>query len=303
MRFSQEMEQLNMKFLLLSILLIFSLMANCYGQNTALEEDNKAEQFLFGNPDSTFSLVRKAPLTIDMEEEEDENEELIKEKKKKRKKNVFYGMKTKKGFTRRGVGNRITLELFHYLKDPVKTDPYVPVVYWYDKKDREVKVTRSFNPKKGYLLHGPYKKVYNEQVIEKGIFYKGLKHGRWTKYTNDDILTDKRKYDKGWPKEAILSYYDDDQKKLKEVLPIVYEEKNGDYYYFHENGEIAIRGEYEEGKKVGEWTEYYPFYNRKKKEIQYPNDPYDPKFEPFIKREWNKRGKLVYEKEMPDIEN
>jgi len=275
------------------------LLLTCPGWVSGQSEasDEKAEQFLFGKSDSTISLVREAPLTLDVDELREEEEEEEEEKKeKKRKKNVFYDMKTKKGFTRSGLGNRITLELFHYLKDPVEIDPYVPEVYWYDKKQRKIRYSRDFNPKRGYLLHGPYKKVYNEQVVEKGIFFKGMKHGRWTKYTTDDILVDKKKYNKGWPKDAILSFYDEDQTKLKEVVPIVYDEKNGDYYYFHENGDIAIRGEYEEGKKVGRWTEYYPFYGRKKKEIQYPNDPYDRKYEPFIYREWNRRGQQVYEK-------
>jgi hypothetical protein len=45
-------------------------------------------------------------------------EEKIEEapKKKKVKKKVFYGIKTKKGFSRRGTGNRVSYELFYYLK-------------------------------------------------------------------------------------------------------------------------------------------------------------------------------------------
>ena len=37
-----------------------------------------------------------SPLTIDLEKEEDENK--VTPKKKKQKKNVYYGMKTKKGY-------------------------------------------------------------------------------------------------------------------------------------------------------------------------------------------------------------
>ena len=264
---------------------------------SALAQEDEGERFIFGQqPDSSFSLVREAPVSIDLEKEEELAEEEEEPKKKKRKKKVYYGIKTKKGFTRSGQGNKITIELFYYLKEPVDVNPYVPEVYWYDLKQRRVRGTRTFDPRKGVLLHGPYKRIQGEQVIEEGIFFKGVKHGRWTRYTLDDVLVDKRKFYKGWPKESIVKFYDDERTKLKEVTPMVYGQKEGDYYFFHENGDIAIKGEYKEGIKVGRWTEYYPFRSRKKKEIQYPSDPYDKKFEPFINREWNRRGQLVYTK-------
>src|SRR6185369_11486279 len=37
-------------------------------------------------------------------------------KKKKPKRKVFYGIKTKKGFTRKGFGEKMQLELFYVLK-------------------------------------------------------------------------------------------------------------------------------------------------------------------------------------------
>ena len=71
-------------------------------------------------------------------------------------------------------------------------------------------------------MHGPYKRMVGEQIIEEGIYYKGTKHGRWTEYDRHDILVDKRKYYKGWQKESKVKYYDDKQTKLKEVVPILY---------------------------------------------------------------------------------
>lgn len=256
------------------------------------------ERFNFGQPDSTFSLIREAPITIDFEEEEEEAEkEKKKSSKKKRKKKVFYGVKTKKGFTRRGYGNNVTLDLFYYLKQPPKQiDPYIQDIYWYDTKQKKIKST-SFDPRKGYILHGPYKQLAGDEVVEEGIFYFGTKHGRWTQFSKDGTLLDKRKYHKGWPKDAIVKFYDADQKKLKEVIPVVYDVKEGDYYYFHENGMIAIRGTYKENKKVGRWVEYYPFLNRAKKEIIYPSNPYE-ETPPYINREWNRRGQVVYQKKV-----
>ena len=258
------------------------------------------ERFNFGQPDSTFSLIREKPITIDFEKEEEEAEkEEKKAKKKKRKKKVFYGVKTKKGFTRPGFGKNVNIELFYYLKQPPKKlDPYIQDIYWYDTQQKKVKSTADFDPRKGYILHGPYKEMIGEEIVAEGIYYFGTRHGRWTEFSKDGILLDKRKYNKGWPKDAVTSYYDQEQTKLKEVIPIVHEKKEGDYYYFHENGMIAIRGTYKEDRKVGRWIEYYPFLNRQKKEIIYPSDPYDLKTQPYINREWNRRSQLVYQKKI-----
>ena len=138
--------------------------------------------------------------------------------------------------------------------------------------------------------------LVGNELVEEGIFYFGMKHGRWTKFTKDGILLDKTKYYKGWPKESKVRFYANDQTKLKEIIPMVFGEKQGDYYFFHENGMIAITGKFKEGEKVGRWSEYYPFLNRRKKEITYPSDPFDKSTKPYINREWNRRGQLVYER-------
>lgn len=243
--------------------------------------------------DIEFIIERSQPLTLDLDKEE--NEEPKKKKKKKRKKNVYYGYKTKKAYTRTGYGNNVTVEVFHYLKKWVDPDPYVPEIYWFDFRRKRIRNTGTIDKKYGRILHGPYKKMRGDQVLEEGIFYIGAKHGRWLKYDNNDILIDKQKYYKGWPKESLVKYYDDDRKKLKEVIPVVYGEVQGDYYYFHQNGSIAVKGQYENGKKIGKWTEYYDFLRRAKKQIQYRPDPYNDNFKPYIEKEWNRRGEVTYE--------
>jgi antitoxin component YwqK of YwqJK toxin-antitoxin module len=223
------------------------------------------------------------------------DEELINTKKKKKpKKKVFYGVKTKRGFTRRGVGERTTLELFYYLKKPENSNTLVRDIYYYDYGRREIRRTSSFDPSRGVLLHGPYKKLQNGIVTETGIYYKGTKHGRWMQYNRDSVLVDKAKYFRGWPKESLVSYYDPtERKKMKEIIPIEFGEREGNYYMFHENGKVAVTGEYQWDQRVGDWIEYYTD-GKRKRIIAYPKEPFDKNVIPFIKTEWNDKGREIY---------
>lgn len=233
------------------------------------------------------------PVTIELEGE-DETDENVDVPEKKRKRNVFYDLKTRKRFTKKGYGNRVTIELFHVLKDFQIPETLVRDIYWYDYKRNEIRVGGKIEERNSEILHGPYKKMQNGNVIEEGIFYMGLKHGRWTKYDKDYILVDKSKYYKGWPKHSLVKYYDIENQKMKEIIPIEYGEKEGNYYYFHPNGKIAVKGEYKWGQRIGDWYEYYPS-GKRKKIIRYGKDPYDDKFKPYILREWNQQGKVVFE--------
>jgi len=236
------------------------------------------------------------PFTIDTPVNLDflKEEEPIPTKKKKVKKKVFYGIKTKKGFTRKGVGERVTYELFYYLKKSEVPKTFVRDIYFYDYTRREVRRTSKFDPQKGVLLHGPYKRVMNEVVMESGIYYKGTKHGRWMTYNRDSTLTDKAKYFRGWPKESLVTYYDPlERKKAKEITPIEFGEKEGFYYMFHENGLVAVTGEYRFGQKVGNWIEYYPT-GKRKKLVAYPKEPFDKEVIPYVKTEWNEKGREIY---------
>src|SRR5690606_30557507 len=81
-----------------------------------------------GELDERFTIDTPVILSFDEEKEEEET----KKKKKKPKKKVFYGIKTRKGFTRSGQGNRVTYELFYVLKKPEKPETFVRDIYWYD---------------------------------------------------------------------------------------------------------------------------------------------------------------------------
>lgn len=234
--------------------------------------------------------------TLDLDQEE---EPIANPKKKKVKKKVFYGIRTKKAFTRKGTGQRITFETFYILKRPAPPQTFVRDVYWYDFKRKEVRKTApaKFDAKSGILLHGPYKRfLLGGVVLEQGIFYKGTKHGRWMKYDRDSVLLDKEKFYKGWPKESQLTYYDPfERKKVKEIIPIEYGDREGYYYLFHENGKPAVVGEYKYNRKVNDWIEYYPD-GKRKKIVSYPKEPFDASARAFIRVEWNEKGKEIYRK-------
>ncbi|WP_236675987.1 toxin-antitoxin system YwqK family antitoxin [Chryseolinea lacunae] len=240
-------------------------------------------------PEQRFTI--DTPASLDFTKEE---EPVNTGKKKKPKKKVFYGVKTKKGFTRKGVDDKVTYELFFYLKKPEKPQTFVRDIYWYDYTRREIRRTTTFDPEKGVLLHGPYEKRQGDVVLEKGIFYKGTKHGRWMKYHRDSVLYDKEKFYRGWPRESTVTYYDPHERKhMKEMTPIEFGEKEGYYYFFHENGQLAVQGEYQWDEKVGDWTEYYAN-GKRKKIVAYPKEPFDEKMQPYVKAEWNDKGKEIY---------
>lgn len=240
-------------------------------------------------PDERFTI--DTPVTLDFSKEEEAPKKI---KKKKPKKKVFYGIKTKKGFTKKGVGDRVVYELFYVLKEAERPETFVRDIYWYDYTRREIRKTASFDPQKGVLLHGPYEKRQGDILLETGIFYKGTKHGRWMKYNRDSVLLDKEKYYKGWPRESLVSYYDPGtHRKMKEITPIEYGEKEGFYYRFFENGKIAVMGEYQWDQRVGEWIENYPD-GKRKRIIAYPEEPFDESIPAYIKMEWDERGKEIY---------
>lgn len=270
-----------MRFSILLLILLLPAVTRVVAQEDG--EQDVREQI-----DERFTI--DTPVTLDFGEEEKEEP---KKKKKRVKKKVFYGVKTKKAFTRHGQGNRITYELFYVLKKPETPQTFVRDIYWYDYTRKEIRRTEKFDPEKGVLLHGPYEKRMGEVVLAKGIFYKGTKHGRWMEYNRDSVLINKERYFRGWPKESLVSYYDAERKKMKEITPIEYGEKDGYYYRFYENGQIAISGEYKWDQKVGDWTEYYPN-KRRKKIITYPEKVFDESMQPYIRTEWNEKGKQIY---------
>src|SRR6188508_1009603 len=65
------------------------------------------------------------PVNLNFEQEA----EPVNTKKKKVKKRVYYGLKTKKGFTKKGEGDRVTYELLYYLKEPQMPQTFVRDIY------------------------------------------------------------------------------------------------------------------------------------------------------------------------------
>lgn len=243
-----------------------------------------------------FKVDYDTPLTLDLTEEEEAP--LVAPKKKKVKKNVFFGVKTKKGFARTGIGKDVVIEIFHVLKKYESPPAYARDFYWYDLKKKKVVNSLRVDEEKARVLHGPYKKTLlgSGQVIEEGWYYKGMKHRRWVRFNRHDILQEKRYWWKGWPQESRLAYYDFHKTKLKEVIPVQYKEKSGEYWAFHENGSIAVRGKYEFDHKVGLWREFYD-QRRVKREVVYPTDPFDFEFVPYISKEWDNKGNLIYDRQ------
>lgn len=247
--------------------------------------------------DNWFEVDYSTPLTIDLDAEEDMLDSLDERKEKKPKKKVFYGIKTKKGFTKTGFGDNVVVELFYYLKEHEDPDPYVRDIYWYNFKKKKIVNSRKIDLNNGAILHGPYTKMLGDQVLEEGIFYKGTKHARWMRYNRHDILQVKEKYYKGWPKESQVAYWDKKTRQIREIIPVQFGEKEGYYYAFHENGSLAAMGEYHFDHKVGIWREFYPSKNRRKREIRYPEYAFDTVNHPYIMKEWDKNGKVIYDRE------
>jgi len=237
----------------------------------------------------TFETERPYKL-LELDEKTDEP---VVTKKNKPKKKYYYGIKTKKRFTRKGKGDKVLIEIFYVLKKHEPPPLYVKDIYWYDFKRKEIRKTEKFDPARGVLVHGPYKKMQGQVVLEEGIFYKGSKHGRWMKYSKDDLLEDKEKYYKGWPKESLVSYYDPERKKVKELIPVEYGEREGNYFMFHGDGTLAVQGEYRFNERVGEWIENYSS-GKRKKIISYNKDPFVRGTKPYVKREWDESGRETY---------
>lgn len=278
---------------------------HCFGQDEESDED-------------IFKVEYDSPLTIDLDEEIEKDEESLLFSGKNKKKKVFYGLKTKKGFTRKGYGKKLVIERFHFLKNYKEPPPYVQDIYWYNYRRKKIVKSKAVKQGEGFILHGPYEKTINAtvtvyemeeqdgkevrvqkkitrpQVIESGVFYLGTKHARWTRWNKNDILMSKEKWYKGWPKASKVAYYNKEKRIIKEIIPIEGGKKNGHYYAFHENGAVAAQGKYQHDSRIGKWYEYYDFKGRKKKEVQYPKDAFTDQ-KPKVLREWNKKGRLTYD--------
>lgn len=225
-----------------------------------------------------------------------------KKKKKKRKKKTFNKLKTKRGFTTRGSGRSRTDELFFYLKKHQDPSKYITPVFVYDVRELKLIKLKSYNPTKYppsqfKIPHGPYTKKKGDMILEEGYFWIGTFHDDWFKYRGEDMIVEERNaYDKGFPKNYQVTYYDPaNQTIIKEINPIdQWKANTGTYKYYYETGRIKTVGRLEKGRKVGTWYEYYTN-GKKKMEIEYSWNEKEGKEESKIINEWNNDGKLKEE--------
>jgi len=224
------------------------------------------------------------------------------EKKKKVKKNVFWDIKAKKCFIKSKKGNTITFQQFYILPEYEDPDAYPWEKYYYDHKERKIKKARVASDTYGLPLHGSYARFVNGEVIERGYFYKGVKHGRWEKYRaqSEGLLMDKQNWNMGFPKESEITRYPHDTRALKEVVPMRFGKKEGRYISFYENGNVKETGEYLDNRKIKIWTEYFDAFNSKgRQQVQRQTQQrkqkelYAESFEPKLLREYNENGERI----------
>jgi hypothetical protein len=282
-----------MKRFSLFLLFTLALSKNSFAQKNA--SDKKTDSDSSGVINSVL-FPSIAPLLLFDEVKEKEKK---KEKKKKARKNLWFGIKTMKGSTRRVLRGQEYLEFFNYTDAQREPNPYIRDVYWFDPKEKAIR-TEGFVPGQGYLLHGPYERLVNETIVESGMFFYGMKHKTWMVFDDRSVLQDKAHFNEGWPKESKVNYFDETSKAVEKVIPIQYGLEEGNFFHFYENQQIAVTGEYKFGEKVGLWTEYWDTKNTKairKREIQYQEAPYTKNFRPYIRAEWDKDGNLVYRRD------
>lgn len=208
----------------------------------------------------------------------------------------YLGIPVEKHIIKRGSGTRLRYtELYTSKKNTEKPNPYIKEIYWYEEGKQRVVEALTRDRAKNKLMHGPYKSYIGDVLVEEGYYYLGTKNGVWAKYDKDFNLLEKNTYDKGFLEGSVITYYQNDSTKIKEVIPNWYGKQTGDYYLFHENGTLALQGQMDNGVKTGKWVEYYSTGNRRKKETQYGLDCFDT-MEAYVIREYDESGKMTYEK-------
>ncbi|MDB5270379.1 MAG: hypothetical protein JWP58_3419 [Hymenobacter sp.] len=267
---------------------------------------------LNGKP--SLSTARKVVLTKEQEKAAKDAEKDTQRKSKKKKKNVFLGEKMKRAFTKTGPkGRNQIIEVFYFLKYPKTLNAYAPAHYYYDTKKHKILKLAAVEEDVPDLkiLHGPYKKMQNNKVLETGYYALGTRHLRWERFDKNGVLLAKTHYEMGFPRDANVSYYGEDRSLINEVVPYVNGKLEGDYAKFLINGQPDWRGQFENGKRVGTWTKYWGFRARRRYEYQYAETGYDPEVtEPELVREYNRNAVLIFDKEknidkrgQPDVED
>ncbi|MFD1142471.1 toxin-antitoxin system YwqK family antitoxin [Larkinella insperata] len=226
----------------------------------------------------------------------DQKDKSERRKKQKLLRTEYEGIPIVEQYTKFGSGDRTIIEKFTVLKQYRDPNPYVRETYWFDPKAQRVSSSLIKDKDKVMILHGPYKRYQNGILLEEGYYYIGAKDGRWEKYDANYMLLDKQKWNRGFPTESEITYYDSAHTKVKEVLPKEFGKIHGQYLAFYEGGQLAAEGKYDHGMKVGRWTEYYQYRRQRKKITQHARDRWTEEFEPYVISEWDERGKVTYER-------
>lgn len=223
-------------------------------------------------------------------------QEKARRQKKKKYHTDYEGLSIARMTTSTGSGDRITQIEFHVLKEYRQPRIYDGLeVFWYDSRNRIVSKSAIKDKESAQILHGPYKRYVSGNVVEEGNYYIGTKDGRWETYDADYRLLDKTKWKHGFPAESIVSYYDSAHTKVREVIPIQYGKRKGDYLMFYDGGQLMVKGQYDNDLPVGTWNEYYQYRRQRKKVTRYPRYWYEDG-EGILLSEWDDKGKLIYER-------
>ncbi len=224
------------------------------------------------------------------------------ERKKKKKaarlaKVQYKGILMEERSVKYGSGDRANIEVFHVLKAYEPIDPYVrgPQTRWYDLKKKVLSSSVIRDKEAALPLHGPYKRYVAGNLVEEGFYFKGAIDGRWVKYDSKYSLLDKSLWENGFPADSRITFYDSAHTKIKEIVPVQLGMVEGEYLAYYDGGQLMEVGRYERGAKIGRWFEYYQYRGQRKKEIQYPRSCWDEEFEPFVVKEWDDKGKLLYD--------
>jgi antitoxin component YwqK of YwqJK toxin-antitoxin module len=241
---------------------------------------------------------RKAVLTKEEERAAKEAEKAA-QRKPNTKKKLFLGERIKKGYFKTGQGKSQVITVFYYLKTFRQPSGMAPAVYYYSPRKHKIfTASGELDPTTDKVLHGPIKRMQGTQVIETGYYAMGTKHLRWERFDSKGNLLVKSHYEMGYPRDANISYYDGGNTMVKEVVPYVNGKLEGDYAKFTADGKREWTGHFENGRRVGEWTNYWDYKGYRHYVFQYGDSGYEPEVaEPELIREYSHGGSPIYDKD------
>ncbi|WP_141765601.1 toxin-antitoxin system YwqK family antitoxin [Hymenobacter coccineus] len=248
----------------------------------------------------SLSTARRVAITK-AEERAAKDKEKDAQRKPSKKKKIFLGERIKRGFAKSGgKGRNQAIEIFYYLKYFQQPNVQAPARFYFDPKKHKIfKAAAGELDPSAKILHGPYKKLQNNKVMETGFYALGVKHLRWERFDRNGVLLSKIHYEMGFPRDANITYFDAGHTMLKEVVPYVNGKLEGDYARYTATGQREWSGQFENGRRVGVWTNYWPVKrNFRHFEYQYPESGFDPEVEePELLKQFTRDGLAVYDKE------